>query len=155
RIDFRAADVGKLPAEMQRDAVGYLICPSRALETIFASGDPEFLKGAETRMWISVGEGVSQDLRDTFARLQIPVRATYSSEEVGAIGFECPSCPGHYHVATSNVLVEIADTSYEIDGARLGKVLVTHLHSYATPFIRYDLDDLACLRSTCPCGHDG
>ena len=37
----------------------------------------------------------------------------------------------------------------------VGKVLVTHLHSYATPFIRYDLSDLACLRAKCPCGHDG
>ena len=37
----------------------------------------------------------------------------------------------------------------------LGKVLVTHLHSYATPLIRYDLGDLASLLDRCPCGHDG
>jgi phenylacetate-coenzyme A ligase PaaK-like adenylate-forming protein len=43
----------------------------------------------------------------------------------------------------------------ELDGMSVGKVLVTHLHSYATPFIRYDLGDLACLSTKCPCGHDG
>ncbi len=43
----------------------------------------------------------------------------------------------------------------EVDGVPLGRVLVTHLHSYATPFIRYDVGDLARLLSRCPCGHDG
>jgi len=32
---------------------------------------------------------------------------------------------------------------------------VTHLHSYATPFIRYDMGDLALLKDACPCGHSG
>ena len=106
-------------------------------------------------MWISLAEGISQDLKKTFSDLAIPIRSNYSSQEVGPIGFECESHSGHYHVATSNVIVEIVDTSYDIGGAKLGKVLVTHLHSYATPFIRYDLGDLACLRGDCPCGHEG
>jgi phenylacetate-coenzyme A ligase PaaK-like adenylate-forming protein len=33
--------------------------------------------------------------------------------------------------------------------------LVTHFHSYATPFIRYDVGDLATLDGSCCCGHDG
>jgi phenylacetate-CoA ligase len=32
---------------------------------------------------------------------------------------------------------------------------LTHLHSYATPFIRYDVGDLGRLADTCRCGHDG
>jgi phenylacetate-coenzyme A ligase PaaK-like adenylate-forming protein len=32
---------------------------------------------------------------------------------------------------------------------------VTHLHSYATPFIRYDIGDVATFGNSCPCGHDG
>ena len=82
--------------------------------------------------------------------------ANYSSEEVGLIGSECPNSPGNYHVATSNVVVEVLeDEGFEIGGAKLGRVLVTHLHSYATPFIRYDLGDLASLADRCACGHDG
>ena len=34
-------------------------------------------------------------------------------------------------------------------------MLLTHLHSYATPFIRYRIGDLASLADRCPCGHDG
>jgi phenylacetate-coenzyme A ligase PaaK-like adenylate-forming protein len=33
--------------------------------------------------------------------------------------------------------------------------LVTHLHSYATPFIRYDIGDVAGLAPECACGHRG
>src|SRR5262249_44289731 len=93
--------------------------------------------------------------RKVFADLSIPVRANYSSEEVGMIGAECSKFAGYYHVAASNVIVEVVDYKMEVDGMNLGRVLVTHLHSYATPFIRYDLDDLACLRAKCPCGHNG
>lgn len=104
-------------------------------------------------MWIATGEHVSQELASALEG--IPIRSNYSSEEVGSIGFECSVCPRHYHVATSNVIVEVVNASYEMGGASIGDVLVTHLHSYATPFIRYELGDLACLRERCPCGHDG
>jgi phenylacetate-CoA ligase len=33
--------------------------------------------------------------------------------------------------------------------------LITHLHSYATPIIRYNIGDFARLENQCPCGHDG
>ena len=72
------------------------------------------------------------------------------------IGAECERNPGHYHVATSNVIVEVDGTEHVgLAGKQVGRVLVTHLHSYATPFIRYDVGDLASLTERCACGHDG
>ena len=91
-------------------------------------------------MWFSHGEKVEQNLIKAFAAYAIPVRANYSSEEVGMIGVECS---------------KFVERRTEIDGMTLGKILVTHLHSFATPFIRYDLGDLACLRGKCPSGHNG
>jgi phenylacetate-coenzyme A ligase PaaK-like adenylate-forming protein len=86
----------------------------------------------------------------------VPTLPAYSSEEVGLIGSECAKSPGNYHIATSNVLVEVLeDEGFEIAAAKLGRVLVTHLHSYATPFIRYDIGDLASFADRCVCGHDG
>jgi phenylacetate-CoA ligase len=41
------------------------------------------------------------------------------------------------------------------NGAVLGRLLVTHLHSYATPIIRYDIGDFGQLEQRCRCGHDG
>jgi phenylacetate-coenzyme A ligase PaaK-like adenylate-forming protein len=125
------------------------------METLLGWLDAGFLKEARAAMWIPYGETVRPHLVRAFAELGIPVRANYSSEEVGMIGAECDGFPGHYHVATSNVMVEVVDRTHEVDGVRLGTVLVTHLHSYATPLIRYELGDLACLGDKCRCGHDG
>jgi len=106
-------------------------------------------------MWIPVSEEAGTNLREEFSRLEIPVRANYSSEEVGPIGYECSVFPGNYHVATSNVIVEVESTnSINVENKNLGRVLLTHLHSYATPFIRYDVGDLASLADRCQCGHD-
>jgi len=145
----------KLVAELKKDEIGYLVAMPRVLDAISSSFDLGFLKAAKTAMWIPLGEHVDRKLIEAFVDLAIPVRATYSSEEVGMIGAECSQFFGYYHVVTSNVMVEVVDRRSEIEGTKLGKVLVTHLHSYATPFIRYDLGDLACLGEKCPCGHNG
>jgi len=63
---------------------------------------------------------------------------------------------GYYHVAHSNVIVECDQkltTTFE--GETIGRLLITHLHSYATPIIRYDIGDFGKLHDQCPCGHDG
>jgi phenylacetate-coenzyme A ligase PaaK-like adenylate-forming protein len=154
-IDYRNPNIEELVKEIEKDDIGFLVATPRILDTIHSSCGLEFLKRGKTKLWIPSAEGVSPDMRKIFADLGIPIRANYSSEETGPIGYECQACPGHYHVATSNVMVEVVDYSHDVNEAKLGKVLVTHLHSYATPFIRYDLSDLACLLETCPCGLDG
>jgi phenylacetate-coenzyme A ligase PaaK-like adenylate-forming protein len=145
----------KLIEELMKDDIGYFACSPRHIELLLNWFDLEFLRKRKTAMWIPYGEHVDPHLVKTFAHLSIPIRGNYSSEEVGLIGTECAEHPGYYHVATSNVIVEVVDQSHEVDGFKLGKILVTHLHSYATPLIRYDLDDLGCVQAKCPCGHDG
>jgi len=145
----------KLVEELTKDEIGYLLCNPKHVDVISSSFDLGFLKTAKTAMWIPFGEHLDNHLIDAFSNLSIPIRGHYSAEEVGMIGAECRKMLGHYHVATSNVIVELVDRSYDIEGVQVGKILVTHLHSYATPFIRYDIGDLACLHERCPCGHDG
>ena len=153
--NFSRTDSHQLVRELKKDDVGYLIAGPNIIDTISSSFDLRFLKTANTAMWTPLGAKPDLQLIKTFTDLGIPVRATYSSEEVGRIASACSKCSGYYHVATSNVVVEVADRRFDINGMRVGKVLVTHLHSYATPFIRYDLGDLASLCAKCPCGHDG
>jgi len=145
----------KLVEELRKDEIGYLVCNPKLIDVILSSFDLEFLRTAKTAMWIPFGEHLGPHLIDALSNLSIPIRGNYSAEEVGMIGAECPKVSGHYHIATSNVIVELVDRSYDIEGIQVGKVLVTHLHSYATPFFRYDVGDLACLKGSCPCGHDG
>ena len=126
------------------------------VETLLQYIKPSVLKDCGLKMWIPIGSAVSPEVRKSFTALDMPVRANYSAEEVGLIASECQYISGNYHVATSNVIVEVdTDDPFQIENHRLGKVLVTNLHSYATPFVRYDLGDIAHYSERCECGHDG
>ncbi len=77
----------------------------------------------------------------------------YGSFEVYDIACECDSHRG-MHIQAEDVIVEIVDDSgtVQIDG-RPGHVLLTNLHNYGLPFIRYDVGDVGTLDSNpCACG---
>ncbi|MEA2826252.1 MAG: hypothetical protein QOG43_691 [Actinomycetota bacterium] len=82
----------------------------------------------------------------------VPLVDMYSSQEVGYIALQCPEHE-HYHVQSENLLVEVVDD----DGApcrpgQVGRVVVTTLHNFATPLLRYELGDFAEVGDACPCG---
>ena len=148
--------INLLRKELERDSIGYLIAPPRLVEMMFQHMDAVVLKRAGMAMWIPLMEPVDPKLREAFASLNIPVRANYSSEEVGMIGSECEKIHGNYHVATSNVIIEVSKADHiDLENKQLGRLLITHLHSYATPFVRYDVGDVASLADRCSCGYDG
>jgi phenylacetate-CoA ligase len=103
---------------------------------------------------MTFAETVDPGLRQrTRSLLGAEIRDRYSCEEVGAIAFQCPHSEGHYHVASSNVVVEILDD----DGRAcppdmIGHVVVTALHNHASPVVRYELNDLAAWQPRCACG---
>jgi phenylacetate-CoA ligase len=145
-----------LVEELSKDPVGYLVLAPSLLRAVFHDENIDFFDEYKTEMLIPLSEEISPDLRRAFCMQSIPVRGNYSSEEVGVIGCECQHYPGSYHVAHSNVIVEIdKHSSVDIGGNTLSRVLLTHLHSHATPFIRYDVGDLGALADCCKCGHDG
>lgn len=79
--------------------------------------------------------------------------AIYSCQEIGYIATECP-VSGEYHVVIDNALVEIVrPDGTPAEPGETGRVLVTGLYNYATPFIRYAVGDVATVASgRCPCG---
>jgi phenylacetate-CoA ligase len=82
----------------------------------------------------------------------VPLVDTYSAQEVGYIALQCPEQP-HYHVQSERILVEIlADDGTPCRPGEIGRVVVTDLHNFATPIIRYDLGDQAEVGAPCPCG---
>ena len=156
-IEYFHPNMKALCEELERDLIGYLVAQPHLVETMLQQDvDAGFFKRAGTAMFTPIAGELGPDVREMFSDIGIPVRATYSSEEVGFIGMECEKIAGCYHVATSNVIVEvIEDDSIRVDGIEGGRVLVTGLHSYATPFVRYDIGDFAALGASCRCGHDG
>jgi len=101
----------------------------------------------------SIGETVSDDLRDRVRRTAgLPVEDVYSSQEMGTIAIQCPGS-GLYHCMAESVIVEVlgADGTTCRDG-EVGRVVVTDLHNFASPMIRYVLGDFAEKGGACPCG---
>ncbi len=77
----------------------------------------------------------------------------YASWEVHPIAGECPEHSG-YHIAAENVIVEVVDDEGKpVPVGGEGRILVTNLHNYAMPFIRYENGDVGALSDkACPCG---
>jgi phenylacetate-coenzyme A ligase PaaK-like adenylate-forming protein len=78
---------------------------------------------------------------------------TYGSRETMLIAAECGAHSG-MHMSEENVLVEIVQGDLPAAAGVPGDVLVTDLHNYAMPFIRYANGDVATLSTggPCPCG---
>lgn len=82
----------------------------------------------------------------------IPVVDMYSAQEVGYMAFQCPDHE-HYHVQAESALVEVLnDQGNPCRPGELGRVVVTPLHNFATPLIRYEIGDFAEVGEACSCG---
>jgi phenylacetate-CoA ligase len=82
------------------------------------------------------------------------IRDRYSCEEIGPLAFQCPHSDDHYHVAVANAIVEVVDDSGNpCPHGVQGNVLVTGLHQWASPVLRYAIGDIASAHPQCPeCG---
>jgi len=82
----------------------------------------------------------------------VAVKDIYSGREVGYIALQCPEFD-HYHVQSEGVIVDILDDNGNpCKTGETGRVIVTPLHNYAMPMIRYDIGDYATLGGACECG---
>ena len=82
----------------------------------------------------------------------VPVTDLYSSREVGYMALQCPDHE-HHHVQAEGVLVEIVDDRGRACApGEVGKVVVTPLHNFAMPLLRYEIGDYAEVGESCSCG---
>jgi len=80
------------------------------------------------------------------------VRDLYGAQEVGLIAWECRQT-GELHVCDDSVIVEVLKDGRQAGPGEEGEVVVTGIHFFAAPFIRYRLADIVTVGSdTCRCG---
>ena len=79
---------------------------------------------------------------------------TYATIESGLIAWECSEHYG-YHINIDSVVLEFLENGKSVQPGKRGNVVITNLHSYAMPIIRYELGDV-CIPSgdVCPCGSE-
>jgi phenylacetate-CoA ligase len=129
--------------------------PSDLLE--LCDGIPDDLRELGIEAICVHSEPMSQDERaHVAARFGCRIATNYYCNEVWAIAAECRS--GALHQFPDNVVLEIVDDrGRPVPRGERGHVLVTSLHNYVQPFIRYRLGDIAAWEpdtGPCDCGLD-
>ncbi len=104
----------------------------------------------------TLGELLPPETREVVQEVfGVPVKDVYSSDEAGYMALECP-VTGRYHVQSENIVLEVVrENGAPCAPGEVGRVLVTGLHSYAMPLVRYEIGDYAEMGEAgevCACG---
>ncbi|MGA0571614.1 phenylacetate--CoA ligase family protein [Variovorax sp. VNK109] len=132
----------------------YLFTNPTLLSALLDAYESDVTPPKGLRQVATFGATVEPALRERARRvLDARICDRYSCEEAGPLAWQCPHDDERYHVCVSNVIIEVVDD----DGAPCaagepGRVLVTALHHWASPVIRYDIGDVAALHPYCSCG---
>jgi len=149
-------DVARQAEWLRQIMPAYLLTYPSNLSALLdlAELDPERRAGLGRLIQVrTIGETVPDALRERCRNLLgIGIADAYSSQEVGVIAIECPQ-RGGYHVMSEGLVLELLrDDGQPCGESEMGRVVVTDLHNFATPLIRYDLGDLAEAAGPCGCG---
>lgn len=103
---------------------------------------------------IGVGEASPPELAGLCREVwDAPLASTYTAAETGAMAFQCLE-RGRWHLQAEKSLIEVLDPAGKPCAAgETGRVIVTPLHNFAMPLLRYEIGDLATVgEGPCPCG---
>jgi phenylacetate-CoA ligase len=105
------------------------------------------------RQVISFTQVLPPDVRALVAeQWNVRVVDGYSCVEFGPIALQCPRHE-HFHVQAENLYVEVLrEDGTPCGPGETGIVVVTALHNFAMPLLRYELGDYAEVGEPCPCG---
>ncbi len=101
----------------------------------------------------SGGETLTPDLRRQIEEgFRTRVYDAYGANEINLIAYECPQTR-EMHVMDDTVIVEVLKDGRPAAEGERGEVVVTALHSFAMPFVRYRLEDSVVKgKDDCACG---
>lgn len=146
-------DIGVQAAWLQRHNPDYLLTYPSNLMALVSHCKAAGTRLPKLREIRTVGETLGPEVRAACRETWgVPVVDVYSSQEMGYIALQCPQSE-HYHLQCENALVEILDGQDQpCKAGEIGRLVVTGLHNFATPLIRYELGDYAEVGPPCQCG---
>jgi phenylacetate-CoA ligase len=132
---------------------GYLIMRPAGLRLLLCYFREQGLKLDSILSVWTMSESVDDSLRELCREIfDCPILSNYSCNEVGYMALQCPSGT-NYHVVSESQLVEVIDESGRpCQAGEIGRVIVTPLHNFAMPLLRYQVGDEAEVGPPCPCG---
>lgn len=146
-------DIDEQLAWLDQQDPDYLITHPSNLRALLRRSREKNWRPRRLREARTFAEALPEDLR-ALCRATWNVRLCdlYSAEETGYIALQCPEHE-HYHVQAESLIVEIINERGEpCHAGETGRVVVTPLHNFAMPLIRYEIGDYAVAGAPCPCG---
>lgn len=151
-FDIRTSVAEQADFLLKHDPAYLITYPSvvQALCEHFETSDRGLTRLREVRTF---GEVLDPTTRAACKRVwNVNVIDNYSTQEVGEIAMQCPDHE-HYHIQSESLLVEVLDDAgRECRPGEVGRVVITSLHNFAMPLIRYEIGDYAEVGEPCPCG---
>jgi phenylacetate-CoA ligase len=151
-LDVMASISDQVPWLVRENPDYLLTFPSNLLALAKQFRD-EGLRLPALREVRTIGEVMTDEVRhECYEAWGVPLTDLYSTQEVGYIALECPE-QRNYHVQSENVLVEVLDDrGRPCEPGEVGRVVLTTLHNFAMPLVRYEVGDYGVLGPPCPCG---
>lgn len=154
-FEMTADNLGAYVAEIDRYRPEVIVGYTSALEAmatwIGSHGGAAWAPGSV----ITAAEMLSERQRALFEKsFRSPVFHTYGCREFMLIGAECEVHQG-YHTSADQLVVEVTDDDRKPVEQGVGDVLITDLHNFGMPFVRYANGDLAATMQRglrCACG---
>jgi phenylacetate-CoA ligase len=136
-----------------REKPAYLLTSPSNLRALLRESERSGRIPQGLRQVITYAELLPGAVRADVRRLwSAPLVDSYSCTEAGALALQCPEA-AHYHVQSENVYLEVLrEDGTACEPGESGRVVVTPLHNFAMPLLRYELGDYATLGSACSCG---
>lgn len=146
-------DTASLAQELANFAPDYLLIYPTALHDLLRHFREHGGALPSLKQVRSIGETLTDALRnEVCAQLGVDIVDSYSSQEMGVIAIQCPSS-GLYHLMADNLIVEVLDDlGQPCSPGEIGEVVLSDLHNFATPLLRYAIGDHAEVGPPCSCG---
>ena len=140
-------------AHMEKFKPAYLFTYPSVVAAIAKYAGREGIKLPFLKQIGTYGEILEPSIRSLVKEVWgVPVRDGYSAKEVGPIALQCPD-NDHYHVQSEALIVEVLDDNGRpCAPGEVGRVVITGLHNFAAPLIRYEIGDFAEMGDACSCG---
>jgi phenylacetate-CoA ligase len=124
-----------------------------ALKALLARVNYRLDTVASPRLLITSAEVCDETLKIRIQNTsKIEIFNFYASNEFGRIAAECPAHEG-LHVNVDHVILECVNSKDPAEPGVSGEAVVTSLHAWAQPFIRYRLGDVYMFtEKLCSCG---
>ena len=149
--DFSNNYLEELTADLRNDtSTKVLLSYSSALRDICQYLEQVNAEPIETNISsiIAMAEGLGDDTREKLIKyFNAPVYLRYSNQENGILSLQLSQSNNNLQINWASYYIEILHPEKDIPvtHGELGRVVVTDLFNYCTPFIRYDTGDFAAM----------